>query len=288
MIQVGDLKLYSVSGGRMKLDGGTMFGVVPKLLWQRYMPADDDNRIDQDTNCLLIQSDDEWILVDTGFGSKLSDKRRRQMNIEAGNHLFDGLAALGVSPQDISTVILTHLHFDHAGGCTVFNDVGEQVPAFPNARYVAQQAEWDDAVSDAPELFGAYFKEDLLPIQAQLDLVDSHVQLRHQIRLERVPGHTRGHQIVWLGDNDSEAIYLGDLCPTASHLPTLWTMSYDQYPLTTRREKFRILDQACDRGSIVLFDHDPKIIAATLKPDPRRQFAIDTIVQAAGEPDQRA
>lgn len=275
-LSIGDLTVACVSGGHLRLDGGSMFGVVPKALWQRRSAPDDQNRILLATNCLLVRSPTQTVLVDTGYGGKASDRDRQHFALECENVLVNNLAAIGVEPEHIDLVILTHLHFDHAGGCTANDSSGQPVPVFPRARYVIQQHEWDDATADLPELTGNYFKRDFLPLQeaGQLELIDGEAELIPGLTCRLTGGHTRGHQIIHLSSGGHQAIYPADLCPSTAHLRTFWTMAYDQYPLALRRIKPRVLGDAADQQWLVIFDHDPQVQAAYLTRDPKQEFAV--------------
>src|SRR5262245_33537142 len=161
----GQFELHAISGGRFRMDGGCMFGVVPKALWQKKASPDEQNRILMETNCLLIRSKEAIILVDTGYGTKGSDRDREIHVLESGNPLIEHPAQVGVSPEQVTHVILTHLHFDHAGGCTWIDESGELRPTFSGARHIVQQFEWEDATARKPELKGAYFERDFLPLE---------------------------------------------------------------------------------------------------------------------------
>jgi glyoxylase-like metal-dependent hydrolase (beta-lactamase superfamily II) len=263
------------------MDGGAMFGVVPKALWQKHAPADPENRIRMATNCLLIETAGRRILVDTGCGSKAPDKVRSILRLDGGTPLLLSLANVGLAPDDIDTVILTHLHFDHAGGATSYGDGGRIVPTFPRARYVIQEMEWDDATGRLPELKGAYFPKDFEPLEDTdcVDLVDDLAEIAPGVAVRRVVGHTRGMQVVELSANGRKAIYLADLCPMVPHLRVFWTMAYDQFPLDTRRNKLVELERIVNEGTLALFDHDPHTAAAWIRRDPKDGFAVAQTVK---------
>ncbi len=273
---IDDLEVSVVSGGRMRMDGGGMFGVVPKPLWSRTVTADDQNRIALDTNCLLIRTGDRCLLVDSGYGGKGSDRQRRHFDFEEGEPLLRNLAAMGVRPDDIDTVILTHLHFDHAGGCTRRGDADGLEPVFPRARYFVQRGEWEDATSGAPEFAGQFLSDDFIPLgdADAIDLIDGDTEVVPGVRCRLIGGHTRGHQILALGSGDRPILYLADLCPTAAHLPTMWSMAYDLFPLDVRRTKPRILAEVVASGCPVLFGHDPTTKGATLEEPAEGVFTV--------------
>lgn len=275
-MNLGNWQLDTVCGGRMRLDGGTMFGVVPKALWARRQPADEQNRIRLATNCVLARNGEHTLLVDTGYGGKCSDKEREQMDLDSGERLLESLAHVQLTPDDIDTVVLSHLHFDHAGGSTRPDGQGRLVPTFPRATYVAGRIEWEVATSGADELRGAYPLENLLPLaeSGQLRLVEDGEEIVPGLKPLLTGGHTRGHHAIVFESDGQTAIYLGDLCPTHSHMPAHWGMAYDTHPLDTRRRKPQILGQAADAAWLVLFDHDPDLAAARIARDPKREFVV--------------
>ena len=275
-MQLGDLKLTTVSGGRFRTDGGSMFGVVPKVLWNKVFPADERNLIAQATNCVLVQTAKQNILIDTGYGSKLSEKERKIHAAESDGPLGNGLDAIGLCVDQIDLVILSHLHFDHAGGATRIGPDGEFVPEFPNATYVAQREEWEIATAEFPELRAAYPQENLLPLQeaGQLRLIDGDVEIVPGIRSIVTGGHTAGHAAILLESRGEAAVYLADICPTTRHLHSLWCMAYDVDLLQTRRFKPKILGEIADNGWLALFDHDPDHAAAHIRRDEKREFAV--------------
>ncbi|HVJ68361.1 MAG TPA: MBL fold metallo-hydrolase [Caulifigura sp.] len=281
-ITVGDFQLTSVSGGTLWIDGGNMFGVIPKVMWEKACPPDSKNRILLDTNCLLIRTPDSLGLIDTGYGDKAGESFRARHDLAAESQLPRNLAAMGVSPDDIDWVILTHLHFDHAGGCTGRDADGRLRPTFPTARHVVQKVEWEDATSNKPELAGAYFSNDFLPLAEAglVELVDEDAEVVPGVSVRRTNGHTRGHQIVMLASGGHTACYLGDLCPLTPHLRTFWSMSYDQFPLTVRTSKPVVLSGIADGGQVAIFGHDPKCRFARIRRDDRghSEWLLEPIV----------
>ena len=275
-MQLGSLTLASISGGRFRLDGGSMFGVVPKLLWSKLYPPDENNTIGHGTNCVLVQNAGRNILIDTGYGSKLTEKQRQAHSCEPGDPLLKSLAAQGLSADQIDTVILSHLHFDHAGGSTRYDENGKLVPTFPRTTYIAQQLEWEIAMADLPELRGAYPPENLLPLRdaGQLQLVDGDVELTPGIRAMITGGHTTAHMAVVIESAGEAAVFLGDICPTWRHLRTLWCMSYDVDLLQTRRIKPKLLGQIADNNWLALSDHDGDHAAARISRDERLDFVV--------------
>ena len=240
-----------------------MFGVVPKTLWEKRIPADERNRIPMGMRCLLVEHDDGLVLIDTGSGNKETDKFHQIYGIEnAGangrTHLEDGLAQLGFAPADVSLVINTHLHFDHAGGNTWRTPSGTVEAAFPNARYVVQRGEMEWATHTNERTAASYFGPnwDAIVQAGRFDLVDGEPELRPGLQLMRTPGHTPYHQSVKLTSAGETAVFLADVTPTAAHLPLPWIMGYDVEPLVTLESKRTLLAQAAASDWLLVFEHD--------------------------------
>ncbi len=278
-ITLGDLELTVVSGGRLRADGGTMFGIIPRVLWERSCAPNDQNQISMDTNCLLVRTPDSLGLIDTGYGDKIPDKVRRRSGLEDGAPLVKSLAAAGTAPEDIDWLILTHLHFDHAGGVTTGDSSGRLRPVFPNARHYVQQMEWEDAVSGRPEFAGAYNPDDIEPVREAglLTCVNEEQEIVPGITTRRTSGHTRGHQLVTLQSSGHTAVYVGDVCPLLSHLRAAWHMAYDQFPLTTRRTKPEILGAIADEQHIAILSHAPDHCFVRLKRDRHAEFLVQPV-----------
>lgn len=284
-MKFGDLEIFSVSGGQFRLDGGAMFGVVPKPLWQQKSPADELNRIQLDTNCLVIKSGSQVFVCDTGFGSKLSEKE--QSHIASSSELdsqepvlLRNLRSIGIAPEAVTHVLFSHLHFDHAGGATRFDANQNLELSFPNALHLFQKREMEDAVGDVPELFGSYYSPELKFVREHANcqtVVDS-IQLTDAIQLISTGGHTAGHQLIEITSGDQHGIYFGDICPTSAHLNVFWTMAYDAFQLDVRRAKFRFLAEMAERKTWLFFDHDPQIQAATIQPKNSRSYRIDQTI----------
>lgn len=281
-MKFGSMELKTVSGGLCYLDAGTLFGVVPKVLWERKLQADDRNRIPQETNCVLATIDGRNVLVDTGYGSKLPEKQQRNLTSEPGDPLLRNLKEAGFAPEDIAVVVFSHLHFDHAGGGTRTNDAGEIVPSFPNAEYIAQRREWVMATSGLPELRGAYPQENLLPLQdsGQLRLIDGNVEIMPGLRSLVTGGHTEGHQALLFESAGQTAVFLGDICSSRMHLPVLWCMAYDTDLMQTRRSKADLLGEIADNDWLALLDHDPDYAAVRLSRDDRSDFVPSDLIES--------
>jgi glyoxylase-like metal-dependent hydrolase (beta-lactamase superfamily II) len=262
-VNIGNIELTVISDGRFWLDGGAMFGVVPKVMWQKMNPADEQNRIELALNCLLIKTPDRVILVDTGVGSKLKDRFNEIYRIQRRPGLVQALHECGTDPEDIDTVINTHLHFDHCGGNTLKKD-SSVVPTFGHARYIIQEQEWHDALHPNERTRASYLKDDFVPLKenGQLHLVKGDEEIVPGVRVIQTNGHTKGHQSVIIESQGEKAIYLGDLIPTASHINLPYIMSYDLYPLDLLETKKYILKRAADEHWLLIFEHDPRVIFA--------------------------
>ena len=258
-MKVGAFEVEVISGGRFRLDGGGMFGVVPRPLWSRLYTPDEQGRIQLDANCLLVRTGDETVLVDTGYGAKSGDKERAFTDLAPGETLLNNLAALGVAPADVTTVLLTHLHMDHVGGASVLRD-GVVVDAFPNARYVAQRLEWEDALVNRSHMRTTYRPENLAPLErsGRLVLLDGDTEVVPGIRTLITGGHTRAHQCVFIASQGETLFFPADICPTPAHLRGPYTMAYDMVPYDTIQAKMPLLGQAADEGWIIVFDHEPE------------------------------
>jgi glyoxylase-like metal-dependent hydrolase (beta-lactamase superfamily II) len=261
--KIGRLTVHAIQAGGQKLDGGAMFGVVPKPLWSRRIQADDRNRIQLGMRCLLIEHESGLVLVDTGAGNKEDEKFLDIYGIEnAGANgrtlLEDGIAQVGASPNDIAIVINTHLHFDHAGGNTFRDADGKLKPSFPNARYIVKRGEYDFATHTNERTAASYFPRNIEPVVAtgQFEFVVREKEIVKGIRVVPTPGHVPFHQSILIDAGGEPAFFLGDLAPTVHHLPLPWIMGYDIEPLVTLETKRRILRQAEDEGWLLIFEHD--------------------------------
>jgi glyoxylase-like metal-dependent hydrolase (beta-lactamase superfamily II) len=265
-MRFGDFQVDLVSDGRLWLDGGAMFGVVPKPLWEKKTTPDEKNRIPLGLNCLLVRTAGNAILIDTGCGDKYSDKERSIYRMEQPAQLQSGLARHGLAPEEIDIVINTHLHFDHCGGNTRAEG-GQLVPAFPNARYVVRRQEYEDACSANERTRGSYLPQNwqVLKERGLLELVDKDLEVVPGVGLYHTPGHTLGHQSVRLNSRGRSLFYLADLCPTSAHLPLAWIMGYDLFPLTTLETRKRVFRQAVEENWLLVFEHDPKTPAGYLR-----------------------
>jgi len=264
--KIGALTVHAIQAGGQRLDGGAMFGVVPKPLWEKRIPADERNRIQLGMRCLLIEHPSGLILIDTGAGNKENEKFKDIYGLEnegsAGRTMLeDGLKEVGVAPSDIALVINTHLHFDHAGGNTFIGESGKVELTFPNATYIVRRGEYDYAMNPNERTAASYFERNFLPVEAaeKLELVAREKTIVKGIRVVPTPGHTPFHQSVLIESGGERAFYLGDLVPTHAHLPLPWIMGYDVEPLVTLETKRRILKQALDENWLLIFEHDASV-----------------------------
>ena len=257
--RLGNVVLHLISDGLCWMDGGGLFGVVPKSIWQRLTEVDDQNRVPMELNCLLIETCDEVILVETGFGPKLPPKQREFYRIPE-SRLLANLAELGYGPDDINFVINTHLHPDHCGGNTRI-DNGIAVTAFPKAEYVVQEQEWHDATHPSERTRAVYLPENVMPLQEanQLRLIRGEAQITPEIRCLPTPGHTFGHQSVIIQSAGETAIYMGDVSPWALNMERLpWTTAFDVQPLQTVETKMALRKWVLGNHALLVFGHDPK------------------------------
>jgi len=267
---IGRLKAHALEAGRLRLDGGAMFGVVPKPLWERRAPADERNRIRLAMRCLLLEHPDGLVLIDTGLGNKDSDKFKDIYGVEnAGadgrTALEDALASVGFSPEDVRWVINTHLHFDHAGGDTWVDPSGAVRLTFPRARHVVQRGELEFATHTNERTAGSY----LPPNFASVDftLLDGEREVLPGIRCLPTPGHVPYHQSILIESGGERLCYLADLVPTSAHLPLAWIMGYDVQPLVTLESRRAIYGRAEAEGWRLFFEHDPAVIEGRLARD---------------------
>jgi glyoxylase-like metal-dependent hydrolase (beta-lactamase superfamily II) len=262
----GDLELIPLSDGRLRLDGGAMFGVVPKPLWETRAPADEKNRIRLGMRPLLIRGA-KTMIVDAGVGGKMDAKSTRIYDIDRTRHLDHALADAGVSRADVDIVLASHLHFDHAGGFTAAGDDGRVVPAFPNARYVVRRGEWEDANQTHERNRASYLPENFAPLAEAgvLDLISGDEMVMAGVRVVRTGGHTMHHQIVMIESGGRTAVFTADLIPTAAHADLPWIMGYDLYPMDTLAFKRTFLREAIAREYLIFFEHDPDIAAGYLR-----------------------
>ncbi len=264
--RLGDFTIHTLEAGMVRLDGGAMFGVVPKPLWEKRIPADERNRIPLATRCVLVETRDELVLLETGLGNKENEKFLDIYGVDNASsdprypdRLQQLIADAGFSHLDVGIVIDTHLHFDHAGGNTYRDAEGQVRVSFPNARYHVQRGEWEWAHRNNERTSASYLPDNYDPVMAagQFDLVDGDVEIVPGISVYRTPGHCPHHQSVLLRSGGETACFLADVMPTFAHLPLPWIMGYDVEPLVTLESKRALLQRATDERWLLVSTHDP-------------------------------
>ena len=265
-MRLGDLELTPLLDRHFRLDGGAMFGVVPKTLWQKRAPADDHNRITMGMRPLLVRAGGQTMIIDAGAGEKMPAKLREIYAFEPTESLDGALAAAGVSAADVDIVLASHLHFDHAGGFTT-QEGSAIVPRFPRARYVINAGEWEDATHPHERNRASYFDENYVPLQdaGRVEFTYGDEAILPGVRVRRTGGHTRWHQIVYLESGGRTAVFVADLIPTAAHVDLPWIMGYDLYPMETLEFKRAFLREAIDGEYVIFFEHDPQMAAGYIR-----------------------
>jgi glyoxylase-like metal-dependent hydrolase (beta-lactamase superfamily II) len=272
-VRFGDLELIPLLDGFFRLDGGAMFGIVPKPLWERRAPADERNRIRLGLRPVLVRGR-KTMLIDAGIGTKMDDRSIDIYGVERSGTLADALAGLALTPADIDLVLASHLHFDHAGGFTRRDASGALVAAFPNARYIARTGEWEDATHPHERNRASYLAENFVPLAEAgvLDLVADDETIMAGVRVVRTGGHTMHHQIVMLEANGRTAVFAADLIPTTAHVDEAWIMGYDLYPMDTLAFKRSFVREAIEREFLIFFEHDPEVAAGYIRLRNGRKF----------------
>ena len=259
-MKFGDYRVEIVPDCEFRLDGGAMFGVVPRNLWSQTFPPDEQNRIRMNMNCVFIDTGSEKILIETGIGDKWSEKHRAIYGIDRKRSLDESLQTIaGVNANEVTIVINTHLHFDHAGGNTKLDQSGTPAPSFPNARHFISRAEYEHAEAPSERDRASYLAENWQPLKAsgQMELKDANYEVMPGLRMETYAGHNRSMQC-WRLDRGGQTLFgFADLVPTRAHVPFAWIMGYDLYPVETLEAKKRLLPQAAREGWVCLFYHDP-------------------------------
>lgn len=267
-MRIGDYEVHLLATGQCALDGGAMFGLVPKVLWSKLLPADELNRVPVAHNVLLVRGRGRTVLIDTGIDPKLSDKQRQMYAVEPSRLLAE-LARHGVAPAEVDTVLLTHLHFDHAGGNTHREADGAIVPTFPRATYLVQAADAREFHEPSPRGSASYLPDNYHPLRqrGQLELIDGDTEVLPGITARLTGGHTAAHQIYTVSGGETTLAFCADLIPTSHHLKPAWTMGYDNFPLDLIAQKNRLLAQARAENWVLVFEHDPHVPAGRLHGD---------------------
>jgi glyoxylase-like metal-dependent hydrolase (beta-lactamase superfamily II) len=272
-VTFGSLELVSLSDGGFRLDGGAMFGIVPKPLWERRAPADERNRIRLAMRPLLVRGD-RTLIIDAGVGGKMDAKTVGIYAIDRTPSVSESLAAAGTGEADIDLVLATHLHFDHAGGFTRADGEGRLVPTFSRARYIVRTAEYDDATHPHERNRASYLLENYVPLRdaGVLDLMPGDGSIMPGVRVVRTGGHTMHHQIVYLESEGRTAVFAADLIPTTAHVDTAWVMGYDLYPMDTVAFKRTFVAEAIAREYLIFFEHDPDVAAGFIREGNGRRY----------------
>ena len=268
-IRLGAIEVHLLSDGRFAMDGGAMFGIVPKPLWARHAEVDERNRITMSLHCPLAVRGSDVVLIDTGLGDRLSEKELEFYGVDRRGGLDARVREAGIDPEDITQVVLTHLHFDHFGGAVTRNRAGRLRPTFPRARHFIQRSELDSARNPANERLAAAYghvPECLEPLEAAglVELLEGETEIEPWVRVVVTGGHTPTHQCPVLSDGGESMVHLGDIAPTRAHLRPAWNQSYDVDPIGTMEAKTRLLERAAAEAWWVSFDHDHQVACARL------------------------
>lgn len=282
MLTLGDARLTMLNGGNFRLDGGAMHGVVPKTLWSKLVSCDALNRCEYTTRCLLIEVAGRRILVETGNGDKFPARLKDIYGIDHDRSIGDALREVGLEPDAIDTVVMTHMHFDHSGGTTRRTAAGGLEPVFRRARHVVQAREWEDATHPHERNRASYLGENIFPLAEAglLQMVDGETEIAPGVRVVPTPGHTAGHQSVLIGAGDApRALFLGDVVPTAVHTRLPWVMSYDLDPARTVETKRALFTRALEEKWLLLWGHDRDHMGGRLGLDKNGAFEVREMVE---------
>lgn len=280
-MKIGKYKLTAIDTVTFGLDGGAMFGIIPKPLWQKFNPADDQNRVTLGARSLLLENGKRKILIDTGIGEFWDEKFKSIYRFDKiENTLSDSLRKLNIGKDDITDVILTHLHFDHTGGSTTLVN-GKWEPAFPNATYYVQKEHYEWAVNPSDRDRASFVQNRFVPLleHGLLKLVDKDYKVDDEFDFNIINGHTFAQQMVKISDGSNTLLYCGDLLPFSSHIPLPYIMGYDLQPLATLQEKKNLYPRAIDENWILFFEHDPEVVAATITKSEKGFFIKDVFTE---------
>jgi glyoxylase-like metal-dependent hydrolase (beta-lactamase superfamily II) len=271
---LGDFELTPLLDGYFRLDGGAMFGVVPKTLWEKRAASDERNRITMAMRPLLVRSRDRVMIIDAGCGDKMDAKSADIYGFDRRENLDVTMARAGIGADDVDVVLASHLHFDHAGGFTVRDASGAVRPRFPHARYLVNDGEWFDATHPHERNRASYFAENYVPLQEAgvLNLLPDNQTIAPGIRTRRTGGHTRYHQLIYLESGGKTAVFAADLLPTTAHIDVPWIMAYDLYPMETLEFKRAFVKEAIEREYIIFFEHDPVVAAGYIRQKDKRLY----------------
>lgn len=289
MLKLGDFTIQWVSDGRFKLDGGAMFGAVPKVMWEKKIQADEKNRTPWGLNCMLVTTPHGRVLLETGIGEKLAPKQQAIFDIQHPPTVTTSLAALGLTPDDIDHVVLSHCDFDHLGGATRRLDDGSLVPTFPRATYHIRKEEWEDLTNPSERAKHTYLAENWQALEAAglVELIARDGEILPGIATYHTGGHTRGHVVIQVTSGDEGGVYMGDLMASHHHLNPLWVMAYDNFPMTSIEQRRDWTRRIAERDWWLLFYHDVELAAGRFSPDGTARDVIRheslAQVQLAGE-----
>jgi glyoxylase-like metal-dependent hydrolase (beta-lactamase superfamily II) len=263
ILKIGEFEIFWLQGGEFELDGGCMFGVVPRLLWQKKFPATDDDHVKLVNDPILVRTPEANIVIDSGLGNKLTDKQKQIFRVTREWRVEESLAELGLTRNDIDHLILTHCDFDHSGGVVMYGSSGDPELTFPNATHHVQMAEWEDVLKPGRRAENTYWPEnhDLLKGNPLLNLVDGQQEVVPGIEMSLTGGHTRGHQVVMIESARESAVHLADLLPNHAGFHPLWITPYDNFPLDSIEQKEQLIPAEVEKKSWFLFYHDPYMAA---------------------------
>jgi len=273
-LTIGQFKIHGIRDGFFRLDGGAMFGIVPKALWEKKYPADEQNRIRLGLNSILVRSKEINVLIETGIGTHLGRKYNDLYSLDIQSGLVGALNDAGLKREDIDYVINTHLHFDHCGGNTCIDSSGAIVPTFPRAKYIVQKGEWESACHPTPRDKSSYLEKYFRPIEdhRQLNLVEGDTRIIEGVEVLLSPGHTAFHQCVKIESEGQVLFFLGDMVPTSGHVGLPYVMSYDLFPLKTMQNKEKFYELALDENWIMAFNHDPEFFFGKIEKKDEKFF----------------
>jgi len=278
--KIGKWDIFVLETGTFRLDGGAMMGSVPKVLWEKTNPADSCNRISLAMRCILLDDGENRVLIESGIGDKCSDKFKNMFEIrQHKNTLSNTLSKYGYTNENITHVILTHLHFDHAGGCTEFDKKDNIKPSFPNAKYYVSKENWEAALNPNPKDKASYLSENYMCLMEDkvLELIPNNSTILDGISTYLVNGHTYGQQLVKINSNNETIVFCSDLIPLKSHVRLPWIMGYDLNASLSLEEKELFLDKASEKGWILFLYHDPDIVAVKIKKENGKYKVVDEL-----------